>query len=217
MNNYTDFIYDAAAQPHPPQTFKDLLDPKFKNKIQYSTPGQAGDGTAVMLLVFHAFGSKDAGFAYLKALQANNLGPSSSTGRLTALVNKGELWVANGDIQMNTSQMGQDPSIRVFWLAGPDGKRSTVALPYYIGLVHGAPHPDAGKKLIDFLLSKDAQMQVSRIAQGFPVRKDVQPTDENYTRLHETMKGVAVVIPDWSQVLQTLQQDVARWHRETGS
>ncbi len=217
VNNYTDFIYDASALPQPPQTFKDLLEPKFKNKIQYSTPGQAGDGTAVMLLVIHAFGSQDAGFAYLKALQANNLGPSSSTGRLTALVNKGELWVANGDIQMNTSQMGQNPNIRVFWLAGPDGKRSTVALPYYIGLVQGAPHPDAGKKLIDFLLSKDAQMQVSTVAQGFPVRQDVQASDENSVKMHELMKGVTVVMPDWPQVSTNLQQDVARWHRETGS
>ena len=211
------FIYNAAALPQAPTTYEDLLDPKFKNKIQYSTPGQAGDGTAVMLQVIHAFGSKDAGFAYLKKLQANNLGPSSSTGKLTALVNKGELWVANGDVQMNSSQMAHNPNIRVFWPAGPDGKRSTLALPYYIGLVQNAPNAEAGKKLIDFLLSHDAQMQVSQLAQGFPVREDVQPEDENYKKLHDMMKDVTVWTPDWQQVLTDLQQDVARWHQETGS
>ena len=137
----------------PPKSFTDLLDPKFKNKIQYSTPGQAGDGTAVMLQVNHAFGSKDAGFAYLKKLQANNRGPSSSTGKLTALVNKGEFWVSNGDMQMNAAQMAATRTSRSSGPAGPDGERSTFALPYYIGLVQGAPHADAGKKLIDFLLS----------------------------------------------------------------
>lgn len=216
VNNYTDFIYDSAALSQPPKSFQDLLDPKFKNKIQYSTPGQAGDGTAVMLLVLHSFGSNDAGFAYLKALQANNLGPSSSTGRLTALVNKGELWVGNGDLQMNSSQMAQNPNIRVFWPTGPDGKPSTVALPYYIGLVQGAPHAEAGKKLIDFLLSTEAQTQVSRVARGFPVRQDVRPTDETYAQLHAMMNGVTIWTPDWSQVLQNLQQDVARWRQETG-
>ena len=62
-----------------------------------------------MLQVIHAFGSKEAGFAYLKKLQDNNLGPSASTGKLTALVNKGELYVANGDLQMNLAQMADNP------------------------------------------------------------------------------------------------------------
>ena len=104
-----------------------------------------------MIQVIHAYGSKEQGFDFFKKLQANNVGPSSSTGKLTALVNKGELYVANGDMQMNVAQMAPTRT-SLFWPAGPDGKRSTFALPYYIGLVKGAPHADAGKKLIDFLL-----------------------------------------------------------------
>ena len=61
-------------------------------------------------------------FDYLKKLQDNNVGPSSSTGKLTALVNKGEIYVANGDLQMNMAQMADNPNIRIFWPAGPDGK-----------------------------------------------------------------------------------------------
>src|SRR5579863_772866 len=44
VNNYLSFIYDSAALKTPPATYDDLLDPKFKGKVQYSTPGQAGDG-----------------------------------------------------------------------------------------------------------------------------------------------------------------------------
>ena len=217
VDNYLSFIYNGSTLSEAPKSFADLLDAKYKNKIQYSTPGQAGDGTAVMLQVTHTFGGKDAGFDYLKKLQANNRGPSSSTGKLTALVNKGELWVANGDLQMNVAQMADNPNIRVFWPAGPDGQRSTFAIPYYVGLVRGAPHPDAGKKLMDFLLSQEAQMQVSSIAQGMPARQDVHPTDANFAQLLSMMKGVSVWTPDWSQALTDLQQDVARWHAVTGS
>src|SRR5579859_7388746 len=46
VNNYMNFIYDSAVIKEAPKSFADLLDPKFKGKIQYSTPGQAGDGTA---------------------------------------------------------------------------------------------------------------------------------------------------------------------------
>ena len=170
-----------------------------------------------MLLTYAVFGGKDAGFDYLKKLQANNRGPSSSTGKLTALVNKGELWVANGDMQMNFAQMAANPNIKIFWPAGPDGQRTTFALPYYIGLVAGAPHADAGKKLIEFLLSKEAQSTVSSVAMGMPARQDVHPTDDNFKRLQSMLEGVKIWTPDWAQVLNDLEADVARWHEVTGS
>jgi 2-aminoethylphosphonate transport system substrate-binding protein len=217
VNNYMNFIYNAATLTEAPKSYADLLDAKFKGKIQYSTPGQAGDGTAVMLQVIHSFGGRDAAFDYLKKLQDNNVGPSASTGKLTALVNKSELYVANGDLQMNLSQMSDNPNIRVFWPAGPNGERSAMPLPYYVALVAGAPDSDNGKKLIEFLLSKDAQASVSSLAIGEPVRKDVTPTDANYVKLHETMRGVTLWSPDWAQVLKDLPADVARWRQATGS
>jgi 2-aminoethylphosphonate transport system substrate-binding protein len=217
VNNYQDFIYNASVLKEPPKTFEELLDPKFKSKIQYSTPGQAGDGTAVMIQVFHAFGGKDAGFDYLGKLQANNVGPSKSTGKLTALVNKGELYVANGDLQMNVDQMKSNPNIRIFWPTGKDGKRTAFALPYYVGLVKGAPHADAGRKLIDFMLSRESQATVTSVAQGLPVRRDVVPTDAAYQNLKSLMQGVEIWSPDWNKVLEDLQADVERWHKVTGS
>ena len=75
------------------------FDAKFKGKIQYSTPGQAGDGTAVLVLLQHLLG-KPAALDYLGKLQANNVGPSSSTGKLQPKVSNGELLVANGDVEL---------------------------------------------------------------------------------------------------------------------
>jgi len=217
VNNYMNFIYDSAVMPEAPKSFAALLEPQFKNKIQYSTPGQAGDGTAVMLEIIHAFGGKDAAFDYFKKLQANNRGPSASTGKLTALVNKGELWVANGDLQMNLDQMKSNPKIRVFFPAGPDGKRSTFALPYYVGLVKGAPHAENGKKLIDWLLSVDAQKTLPDVALGMPVRTDVKAEGKAAEEYQAALKGVDIWTPDWAQVSADLQKDAARWHEATGS
>lgn len=217
VDNYPDFIYNAALLKNPPKEYSDLLAPQFKQKIQYSTPGQAGDGTALMLQTFHAFGGKPAGFDYLHKLQANNLGPSASTGKLTALVNKGELFVANGDMQMNLAQMHDNPNISVFFPAGPDGKRTTFSLPYYIGLVAGGPQQANGKKLVDFLLSAQAQQGVSKIAYGFPVRTDVRPDDSNYRTMSAMLKGVDIWQPDWNQVLHDLKPDVAAYNQAISS
>lgn len=217
VNNYPNFIYDSAVLKEAPASYADLLKPEFKNKLQYSTPGQAGDGTAVMIQVFHAFGGKQAGLDYLKKLQANNRGPSASTGKLTALVNKGELYVANGDLQMNLAQSADNPNIRVFFPTGPDGQKTAFALPYYIALVAHAPHSENGKKLIDFLLSKEAQETVSTVAGGLPVRSDVTPTDANYQKLQAMLQGVTIWSPDWTQILADLPGDVAAYNDATGN
>lgn len=116
-----------------------------------------------MLQAFHSFGSKDAGFAYLGKLQANNVGPSASTGKLTALVNKGEIYVANGDLQMNLAQMERNPNVKIFWPANDKGERSALAIPYVIGLVQGRRRVKM-VKLINFLLSKEAQTRVSELS-----------------------------------------------------
>ncbi|MBS0321117.1 MAG: 2-aminoethylphosphonate ABC transporter substrate-binding protein [Proteobacteria bacterium] len=213
MNNYPTFIYNSAVLKEPPKTYAEMLDPKFAKKLQYSTPGQAGDGTALMLQTFHAFGSKEAGLAYLKKLQANNLGPSSSTGKLTALVNKGELYVANGDLQMNLAQMRTNPNVKIFWPSGPDGKKSVFSLPYYIGLVNGAPNAENGKKLIDWLMSASAQAEISKVAMGFPVRTDVKPEDDTYKMMSSMLQGMDVWSPDWNAVLTDLKADVAAYNQ----
>jgi len=217
VNNYLCMIYNAKMLPAPPKSYDDLLSSQFHQRLQYSSPGQAGDGTGVMLQAFHVFGGRDAGFAYLKRLQSNNLGPSSSTGRLAALVNKGEIWVANGDVQMNFAQMRDYPNIRIFFPVAPDGKRYTFALPYDMALVRNAPHGDAARKLIDFLLDVHAQTLVSSLARGFPVRDDVHPGDSFFGELQGIMKNATIWNPDWNDVLAHLDEDVEHWQQVTGS
>ena len=217
VNNYLTFIYNSQLLKSAPASWQDLLDSRYKNKLQYSTPGQAGDGTAVMLQAFHSLGAKDAGYAYLGKLQANNVGPSASTGKLTALVNKGELYVANGDLQMNLSQMARNPNVKIFWPADDKGERSALALPYTIGLVQNGPNRENGKKLINFLLDKPAQSSVSARSWGLPVRSDVAPDDANFKAAKAALDGVKSWEPNWDDVAVSLSADIARWHKVTDS
>ena len=61
VNNYLTFIYNGQLLKTAPASWQELLDSRYKNKLQYSTPRQAGDGTAVMLQAFHSLGGKEAG------------------------------------------------------------------------------------------------------------------------------------------------------------
>jgi 2-aminoethylphosphonate transport system substrate-binding protein len=215
MDNYLSFIYNPTAANPAPSSFRDLLDRRFAGKIQYSTPGQAGDGTAVLLLLQQIYGKQGA-LDYLAKLQPMTVGPSSSTGKLQPKVSKGEIAVANGDLQMNTASIRDDRSnFKIFFPAGDDGVRSTLALPYVMGLATGAPRADAGKQLMAFLLSVPVQRTVAADALGVSPRTDLPP-DEAADRIAQTVQGVKIIHPDWDAVLRDLDGDIAAYQKATG-
>jgi 2-aminoethylphosphonate transport system substrate-binding protein len=219
VNNALSFIANPGANPKP-VTWDDLLKPEYKGKLQYSTPGQAGDGTAVLVLLQHLMG-KPGALDYLGKLQANNVGPSSSTGKLQPKVSNGELLVANGDVQMNLGSIKDDGSkFNVFIPGTLDGKRTTVSLPYVAGVTKGAPHADGAKKLLAYLVSEDVQKTVAPEALGIPVLESLVESSEEAAGPNTpagVLKDVEVWVPDWNTVLSELDADVAAYQKATGS
>jgi 2-aminoethylphosphonate transport system substrate-binding protein len=219
VNNALSFVVNPAANPKP-ATWDDLLAPQFKGKLQYSTPGQAGDGTAVLILLQQLRG-KPGALDYLTKLQANNVGPSSSTGKLQPKVSNGELLVANGDVQMNLDSIKNDGSkFEIFFPAGADGKRTTISVPYVAGIAKGAPHQESAKKLLDYLLSDDVQKTVEPDALGIPVRDQIRTASAESPAPNTpaaVLDGVDVWVPDWNAVLSELDADVAAYQKATGN
>ena len=210
------FIASPAAEPQP-VTWDDLLRPGLVDKLQYSTPGEAGDGTAMLLLLQHLMG-KDGALDYLAKLEANNVGPSSSTGALQPKVAAGEILVANGDVQMNLAAITNDGSnFGIFFPAMPDGTRTTVALPYLAAVPAEAPNPDAAKKLLAFLLSEQAQRDVVSQAAGIPVLEAAAgaTADPGEPTPSEVLRGVRLWTPDWNAVLSDLDSDLEAYKQAT--
>ncbi|WP_030760415.1 2-aminoethylphosphonate ABC transporter substrate-binding protein [Streptomyces sp. NRRL F-2664] len=217
VNNYFGFVHNKKELPEAPRTWEELLDARYKGRLQYSTPGVAGDGTAVLIKAMHDFGGKEPAMDYLKKLQANNVGPSSSTSKLAPKTDKGELLVANGDVQMNFAQSKSMPNLGIWFPARQGGRPTTFALPYAAGLVDKAPHAENGRKLLDHLLGEEAQRLVSEVGGGFPARTDVKPTDANAVELTRLMSGVEVFEPDWADIDKNFTAYVDAWKSATGS
>jgi 2-aminoethylphosphonate transport system substrate-binding protein len=219
VDNALSFIANPGADPQP-ATWDDLLKPQYKGKLQYSTPGQAGDGTAVLVLLQQLMG-RPAALDYLAKLQTNNVGPSSSTGKLQPKVSNGELLVANGDVQMNLGSIKDEGSkFNIFIPASADGTKTTISLPYVAGVTKGAPHVDGAKKLLAFLLSEDVQKTVAPDALGIPVLESLvaeSQQDASPNTPAAILKGVDVWVPDWNAVLADLDADVAAYQKATGS
>lgn len=216
VNNYIGFIRNTKDVPTAPKTWDDLLDSKYQGKLQYSTPGVAGDGTALLMLAREVLGAKESD-SYFSKLQDNNVGPSDSTGALAAKVDKGELTIANGDVQMNYAQQKTMPNLGVFFLDGEDGTPTTMSVPYSVGLVKNAPHTANAKKLLDYLYTTDAQEQATTVGGGFPARADVKPTGQEADDLAALMDGVEIVHPDWDDIAENLDSYVDGWNTATGT
>lgn len=204
------FIANPAATPKP-ASWEDLLSPALKGRLQYSTPGEAGDGTALLILLQHLLGKRGA-LDYLKRLQANNVGPAPSTAGLQSKVSSGELLVANGDVQMNLAAINNDGAdFAVFVPAMPDGSRTTVSLPYVAGVTASARHPEEAGRLLEFLLAEPAQQAVAGEAFGIPVRTSIPAPAAT-----AALAGVRLWEPDWNAVLGELEADLAAYREAIG-
>jgi 2-aminoethylphosphonate transport system substrate-binding protein len=216
VNNALSFIASPGANPQP-RTWDDLLKPEFKGRLQYSTPGEAGDGTAMLLLLQHLMGRQSA-LDYLAKLQANNVGPSASTSALQPKVSTGELLVANGDVQMNLASIkGDAAKFSIFFPAMSDDSRTTIAIPYVAGVTAESRRPEEAKRLLGFLLSEPVQKSVYTEAFGIPVLDSVaeegSPDPMTPTGL---LKDVQVWEPEWTTVLGELDYDIAAYQKAVG-
>ncbi len=212
INNYENFIYNPTIVKPAPKTWADLLSGKFRGKISYSNPTEAGDGFAVLWVLKHEDGVKGA-MRYLKQLGANVAANPPGTGSQDALVSKGEVWIANGDVQMDLSDAHHGDNIKVWFPKDDKGKAWTFSDPYAAGLVKGAPHAAAGRALLEYLFSTSAQSKIPSLAYGLPGRTDIHPKSAVYTEWQHLLKGVDKFSVTWKQVVREQKTLLTDWQK----
>jgi iron(III) transport system substrate-binding protein len=146
------FVYNSelVAKEDLPKTWDDLLDPKWKGKIQFSNPAASGTATLMVLSRMMEIG-EEAGWEYFKKLaeQANSI-PDSGSGP-TKAVAMGEAHIGIGFDFMAFEQKAKGETID---FVVPE---KTPILVNPIALVNDGPNPEGAKKFIDFMLSEEGQ------------------------------------------------------------
>jgi iron(III) transport system substrate-binding protein len=163
-----------------PQTYDDLLDPKWKGKMAWRAGAESGD----QLFVTNALTSRGdkEGEAYLKKLSGNDIVNYSGSAR--ALVDR----VGQGEYPLALNIFAHHPIIAAEKGAPLDVKmlEPVPTLVNEVVLVKGAPHPHAAMLLIDFMLGLDGQ-NVLKDAQYFPPHPKVDPAEN----LHRVVPRLA--------------------------
>jgi putative spermidine/putrescine transport system substrate-binding protein len=192
-----------------PRSFADLLKPIYQGLVVYDDPRFNGTGfTFVAGINAVLGGGKDlkAGFDYLKKLDPNILKYAKENSYNELLRGEIPIWINADGNGLKAKNVDKAPIEVVIPAEG------TVTMPLVMGLVKGAPHLEAAKKYLDWLLTGEAQllMAESFFQPVIPVKLDAAlqakfPPKGAYAK--------AKVIP-LGQMAAQADQIKKRWEKE---
>jgi iron(III) transport system substrate-binding protein len=153
--------------------------------------------------------------AFMNTLKDNGIKLSPSNGDSADLVARGEFAFSLVDSDDVVSRIRQHMPIELVYPdQGVDGL-GCFLVPNAVVLIVGAPHAELGKKLIDYLLSKETEAKLARSdAAQIPLHSDVEGPPE--LRPIDKIKTWDVHYAELAAKLQAIQPFLKRWV-ESGS
>ena len=154
-----------------PQSVFDLADPKWRGQVAIADPRFGSTSFHVAALYAMAGDAKMDDF--FRRLKANEVRVVDGNSVVRDLVARGDVKVGLTDTDdVNVAMEDGQPIAMVL----PDAAGPGVpVMPNMVSLIAKAPHPDEGRRLIDYLLSADVERQLARSeAVQIPLHAGVQ-------------------------------------------
>lgn len=191
-----------------PDSVLAYTDPQWHGKAVIANP-LFGTTTDQIAALFVLWGDSRAR-RFMQALHDNAAKVSPSNGDSADLVARGEFAFSLVDTDDVASRMKQHQPVELVYPdQGADGIGCFI-VPNAVVLIAGAPHPDAARKLIDYLLSRDTEQKlaVSDAAQ-IPLHPGIAPPPE--LRPIESIKVMDVNYAEVATKLQAIQPLLREW------
>jgi iron(III) transport system substrate-binding protein len=194
-------IYNTELVDEPPRSIQELANPEWKGRAAMANP--LFGTTATQAAAWFASWGDERAIEFLRAIRANGVAILPGNSAVRDLVARGEYsW---GLTDTDDANGAVEDGFPVKWLLpdqDPDGAGlGTLLIPNTVSLVRGGPNPDAGRRLIDFLLrpETEAALAASRSIQ-IPLRPDVPapetvPRIEEIQTMHVEFDAIAAKIP----------------------
>jgi putative spermidine/putrescine transport system substrate-binding protein len=146
---------DALGNSAVPRSWADLLKPEYKGMIGYLDPTSAFVGYASAVSANLALGGSldnfDPGIEFFSKLQKNK--PIVPKQTSYARVLSGEIPILF-DYDFNAYRAKYKDMANIEFVIPQEG---CIVVPYVMSLVKNSPHPEKGKKILDFIMSDKGQ------------------------------------------------------------
>jgi len=154
-----------------PKSIFELTEPKWKGKVALAYP--LFGTTATHIAALYAILGREKAEKYLKALNANKVVIVDGNSVARDMVVKGKLPLAFTDTDDANVAIQSGKPVKMIY---PDSNGiGTLLIPNTVALIKGCPHPDEGKKLIDYLLSKEVESKLAFCeSANMPIRDGVK-------------------------------------------
>jgi len=172
-----------------PKSVFDLANEKWKGKIGIANPlfGTTGSWVAA---IFALWGDERSE-KYFRDLKGNDLRVVESNGMVRDQVVAGDLYIGLTDTDDANDAIDEGKSVAMVFPDQGDNEIGTLIIPNSVMLIKGSKNPENGKKLIDYLLSREVEQKLSESkAMQMPLSKNV-PHPENVPAVSE-LRGMQV-------------------------
>ena len=162
---------DRIGDRERPTAVAELADPRWRGQTAIANP-LYGTTTMHAAALFAAWGDARAK-AFFEGLKANDARIASSNGEVKRLVASGDVIFGLTDTDDANEALKDGAPVEVVF-PDQDGA-GTLLMPSTAVMIARAPHPDAARKLIDYLVSSDVERRMAENAAHMPLGNDVDP------------------------------------------
>ena len=142
-----------------PRSIHDLLDARWRGKAGIARPVAGTTATHVACL-FAVLGEQESK-RFLEALKANQVSFESGNKSCAEKVGSGELHIALTDTDDAMIEIIEGKPVEMVYLDTDENGMGTLFIPNTLALIMNSPHPENGKRLIEFLLSPETEQALA--------------------------------------------------------
>ena len=193
---------------HKPASLFAYIDPQWAGRAVIAQP-LFGTTTAHLAAVFSALGDAKAK-TLMEDMRRNGVHISSSNGDSADLVATGVYQFSMVDSDDVASRMKQGRAVAGIYPDQQEGGLGCFIVPNAMVLIKGAQHAEQGRKLIDYLLSKETEKKLAfSDAAQIPLHVDVQTP--SHVRHIDNLKVMNVNYADVAAKMQAIQPFLKDW------